>query len=314
VSSRRTAILIGAIAVGVIAVLLIVKYVNGIQETVDGQSAQVSVFAATENIARGSDGGQMYNEKKIQETTIPQKFRPATAIQSPDAIQKKVALFNISPGTIIVEGMFVDPTTVQISFRERLKNKQHVAISIRVDQVRGVGGFLVPGDEVNMMVYQDNAKTKDALENPESTGTPKYLPDLGSIKPETTEAIIRVGGPQWIIIPKTARYMYQKVQILAVGSNQLLGPGEQASNTGAAGATGGTSSGQTQGTNDTGLITFDVPPQAAQWIATGNDLGFYLSLVAKGYEPLPLPPLPIITDALPGEEQGKLTPYAGEAG
>ncbi len=313
-SSRRTAILIGAIAVGVVAVLLIVKYVNGIQETVDQDSALVSVFAASENIARGSDGGQMYNEKKIQERSIPQKFRPATAIQSPDAIQKKVALFNISPGTIIVEGMFVDPTTVQISFRERLKNKQHVAISIRVDQVKGVGGFLVPGDEVNMMVYQDNAKTKEALDNPTNENNPKYLPDLGSIKPETSEAIIRVGGPQWIIIPKTARYMYQKVQILAVGSSQLLGPGEQASSSTANSSSGGTSSGTTTGTNDTGLITFDVPPQAAQWIATGQDLGFYLSLVAKGYEPLPLPPLPIVTDALPGEEQGKLTPYAGEAG
>jgi Flp pilus assembly protein CpaB len=313
VSSRRTAILIGAIAVGVVAVLLIVKYVNGIQEDVNADSALVSVFAASENIARGSDGGQMYNEKKIQERSIPQKFRPATAIQSPDAIQKKVALFNISPGTIIVEGMFVDPTTVQISFRERLKNKQHVAISIKVDQVRGVGGFLVPGDEVNMMVYQDNSKTKDALDNPGAENNPKYLPDLGNIKPETSEAIIRVGGPQWIIIPKTARYMYQKVQILAVGSSQLLGPGEQATS-GSSSGSGGTSSGQPAGANDTGLITFDVPPQAAQWIATGNELGFYLSLVAKGYEPLPLPPLPIITDALPGEEQGKLTPYAGEAG
>jgi len=314
VSSRRTAILIGAIAVGVVAVLLIVKYVNGIQETVDGQSAQVSVFAATENIARGSDGGQMYNEKKIQETTIPQKFRPATANQSPDAIQKKVALFNISPGTIIVEGMFVDPTTVQISFRERLKNKQHVAISIRVDQVKGVGGFLVPGDEVNMMVYQDNSATKSALEAADPESAPGYLTDLGSINPSTPESSIRVVGPKWIIIPKTARYMYQKVQILAVGSNQLLGPGEQASApTTTDGSTSSSSSAQT-GANDTGLITFDVPPQAAQWIATGGDLGFYLSLVAKGYEPLPLPPLPIITDALPGEEQGKLTPYAGEAG
>lgn len=305
-SSRRTAILIGAIAVGVVAVLLIVKYVNGIQETVDKENAQVTVFAATENIARSADGGQMYNEKKIQQTTIPQKFRPGTAIQSPDAIQKKVAVFNISPGTIIVEGMFVDPTTVSISFRERIRNKSHVAISIKVDQVKGVGGFLVPGDEVNLMVYQGNDSTVEALNNPADDTKPVYLPEFDAIRPGTSEAYVRVGGPQWIIFPKTARYMYQKVQILAVGSNELLGPGEQT-----AAPADGTTTTQT-GVNDTGLITFDVPPKAAQWIATGADGGFYLSLVAKGYEPQALPPLPIITDVLPGEEPATYTPYIGE--
>jgi Flp pilus assembly protein CpaB len=310
VSSRRTAILIVAIAVGIVAVLLIVKYVNGIQENVDIANTKVSVWAAAEDIPRGSDGGQMYNEKKIQERSIPQDFRPATAIQSIDAIQKKVAVFNISTGTIIVKGMFVDPTTVTISFRERLRNKNHVAISIRADALHGVGGFLVPGDEVNMMVYQDNAKTKEALEAG-GANKPTYLPDL-NIKPETSEAIVRQGGPQWIIIPKTARYMYQKVKVLAVGSNQLLGPGEQAADAKANSTSGSTTT--TPQANDTTLITLEVPPVAAQWIATGQDIGFYLSLVAQNYDPTPLQPLPIITDALPGEEQGKLTPYAGEQG
>lgn len=309
-SSRRTAILIGAIGVGIIAVFLIVRYVNGIQEKADNETAQVSVFAAVEDIPRSSDGGQMVNEKKIVESTIPQKFRPATAIQSTDAIQKKVALFNISPGTVIVDGMFVDPSTTIISFRERLRNKNHVAISVQVDQVKGVGGFLVPGDEVNMMIFQDNAKTKEAIDNPGSE-KPAYIPDL-NIRPVPAESIVRQGGAQWIILPKTARYLYQKVQILAVGSNQLLSPGESASSSSTAGTTSGSSTNSTQ--NNTGLITFNVPPAAAQWIATGADAGLYLSLTAKQYEPLPLPPLPIITDQLPGEEQGKLTPYAGEQG
>jgi Flp pilus assembly protein CpaB len=308
VSSRRTAILIGAIGVGIIAVFLIVRYVNGIQEKADQETAQVSVFVAVEDIPRGSDGGQMVNEKKIVQSTIPQKFRPATAIQSTDAIQKKVALFPISPGTVIVEGMFVDPSTTIISFRERLRNKNHVAITVQVDQIKGVGGFLVPGDEVNMMIFQDNSKTKEALENP-TTQKPTYLPDL-NIRPVPAEAIVRQGGAQWIILPKTARYLYQKVQILAVGSNQLLSPGEASSTSGSSGSSSSTTTTQ----NNTGLITFNVPPAAAQWIATGADTGLYLSLTAKQYEPLPLPPMPIITDQLPGEEQGKLTPYAGEQG
>ena len=42
VSSRRTAILIGAIVVGVIAVLLIVRYVNDIENRVNADSASAT--------------------------------------------------------------------------------------------------------------------------------------------------------------------------------------------------------------------------------------------------------------------------------
>lgn len=307
-SSRRTAILIGAIVIGVIAVLLIVRYVNDIENRVNADSAPATVFVAKDTIPRGTDGTVAVDSQQIVDAEIPQKYRPSTAIQSTDAVKQKVAVFNIAPNTVIVEGMFVDQSTVQISFRERLKNPQHVAISIQVEQVKGVGGFIVPGDEVNLMVMQNNENVKEKLTSEPGEG-PVTLPDLDEaaltpvIPPEN---IIRNGGAQWVLMEKTARMLYQKVQVLAVGQNQLLAPGE---------STGteeeGTSSTQR---NDTGLITFNVPPKAAQWIATWYSLegGFYLSLVGKDYVPQPLLPLPIITNELPGEIPDQLTPYAGE--
>jgi Flp pilus assembly protein CpaB len=309
VSSRRTAILIGAIAVGIVAVLLIVSYVNSIKAQVDADNETVSVFIAKNDIKRGTLGNVAVADGSIDAATIPRKFYPSTAIQSTDAVSKKVALFDIASGTVIVNGMFVDPSTTQISFRERLGSPKHVAISISVDQVKGVGGFLVPGDEVNMMIYQDNSSIVGALNSQPGAAKSQLLPEF-NLKPEASESYIGAGGRQWIIFPKTARYLYQKVQVLAVGSNQLLGPGEQASDA----AKSGGSTTQTQ--SDNSLITLSVPPLAAQWIATGQviDNGFYLSLVAQGYDPTPLQPLPIVVDQLPGEQQGVLTPYAGEAG
>ena len=302
-SSRRTAILIGAIIVGVIAVLLIVRYVNDIESRVNADSAPSTVFVARENIPRGTEGTVAVDSQLIVSAEIPQKFRPSTAIQSTDAVRQKVAVFDIAPNTVIVEGMFVDQSTVQISFRERLKNPNHVAISIQVEQVKGVGGFIVPGDEVNMMVFQDNKDVIEALTAEAGEG-PLIVPDLAAaITPQPTENIVGNGGAQWIVMSKTARYLYQKVQVLAVGQNQLLAPGESTA------PTDGTETTTTQ--NNTGLITFNVPPVAAQWIATGSsgDGGFYLSLVAKDYQPRPLTPLPIITDRLPGEDPLRLTPY-----
>ena len=302
-SSRRTAILIGAIAVGVVAVVLIWQYVRNIENTMLEDSLPVPVFIAGQPIARGTAGETALTDKSIDSATVPQKYKPSTAITSEDAVTKKVALFDIAPGTIIVNGMFVDPSTTQISFRERLKNKTHVAISMNVDQVRGVGGFLVPGDEVNMMVMQDNATILGELEA--AAGAANALsPDALAAEldkyPHTASSFVQGGGPQWMKLTKTARYLYQKVQILAVGQNQLLSPGEQA--VGPDGAPVAAASGG-------GLLTFNVPSDAAQWIVSMADSGVYLSLVPKDYSPKALPPLPIVVDKLPGEDPAKLCPY-----
>ena len=266
-SSRRTLILIGAIALGVVAALLLFNYVRGIEDRAQGDARRVEVFSANTDIPRGTPGETAATDGAIGQSKIPQEFRPATAVTTTDELQKKVALFDIPANTVIVKGMFVDPAQTQISFRARLKNPEHVAITVSVDSVRGVAGFLVPGDEVNLMVFEDAAASGEA---PLFTGT--------------------------------ARYLYQKVQILAVGQSTVLAPGE----------TSTTSSSETTTTNanSAGLITFNVPPVAAQWIATAQQSGgMYMSLVADDYIPQPLPPLDPRVAALPGENAGELTPY-----
>jgi Flp pilus assembly protein CpaB len=277
VSSRRTAILIGAIAVGIVAVVLIWQYVRGIENNLYAESQPMTVFIAGQDIKRGTAGEAAVSDKSIVQGQVPQKFLPGTAITSVDEVQKKVALFDISPGTIVVRGMFVDQSTTQISFRERLKNKTHVAMSISVDQVHGVGGFLVPGDEVNIMV----------MGKYENQGANTTLPANGiaPLKPEVS-----------------ARMLYQKVQILAVGQTQLLSPGEQASAQNGGSAAGASGAGS-------GLLTVNVPIEAAQLLATFQQEGFYLSLVPKDYQPKAITPLPAVIDVLPGEDPAKLCPY-----
>jgi pilus assembly protein CpaB len=266
VSSRRTLILVGAIVIGLVAVLLVVNYVRGIEDRANNNAKRVDVYVAKTDIPRGTAGETAASDGSVGVAQIPQEFRPASAITTTDEIQKKVALFNIPQNTPIVQDMFVDPAQSQISFRERLKNPEHVAITISVDQVRGVAGFLVPGDEVNLMVFQ--------------TGSG--------------------GGGDNPVFTSTARYLYQKVQILAVGTSTLLSPGEQSATTGTAATTNN---------NNAGLITFNVPPEAAAWIASAQQGGgLYLSLVADDYVPKPLPPIDPGVATLPGES-GELTPY-----
>jgi Flp pilus assembly protein CpaB len=281
VSSRRTLILLGAIAVGVVAALLLFNYVRGIEDRANDNAKRVDVFAAKADIVRGTPGETAVADGSIGSSKIPQEFKPTTAITTTDEIQKKVALFDIPQNTVIVKDMFVDPAQTQISFRARLKDPEQVAISVSVDAVRSVGGFLVPGDEVNIMVFQQNQAPPDGS-------------DSGSNLPVTA------------FMGSTARYLYQKVNVLAIGSQTELSPGEQVSTT--------SSDGTTADTGNTGIVTFNVPPVAAQWIASAMQSGgMYLSLVAEDYVPRLLAPIDPLITLLPGEDPAMLTPY-GPAG
>jgi pilus assembly protein CpaB len=275
VSSRRTLILLGAIAVGVIAALLLFNYVRGIEDRANDNAKRVDVFAAKADIVRGTPGETAVADGSISSSKIPQEFKPTTAITTTDEIQKKVALFDIPQNTVIVKDMFVDPASTQISFRARLKNPEQVAISVSVDSVHAVGGFLVPGDSVNIMVFQEN-------NTPSSDTGSGNLPVTGMLK-------------------STARYLYQGVHILAVGNQPELSAGEQVSTS---------SDSSTTDTGNSGIITFNVPPLAAQWIASAQQAGgMYLSLVAEDYAPRELPPIDPNVTILPGEDPAQLTPY-----
>lgn len=277
-SSRRTLILLGAIGVGVIAALLLFQYVRGIEDRANQNAKRVDVFAAKGEIKRGVPGEQATQNGDIAKAQIPQEFRPNTAINTTDEIAKKVALFDIAPGTVIVQGMFVDPATTQITFRSRIKNPEHVAMSIQVDQVRGVGGFLVGGDEVNMMVFENLSGGGSAA----GQGTDNTTP----------------ANREASTLSQRARMLYQKVQIIAVGQQAALEPGEQAATT-------------SSSANNTGLITIVVPPEASLWVASAQQGGgqIYLALDAEDYKAKEVKQVPQNITLLPGEDPAILTPY-----
>jgi pilus assembly protein CpaB len=270
VSSRRTLILVGAILIGVIAALLIYNYVQGINRRANNNAKLVTVYVAKSDIAKGTAGEQATASKAIDTAQIPQQIRPATAITTTDQLSKKVALFDIPKNSVIITGMFVDPATAQISFRDRLTKRTWVAVSISVDQVHGVAGFLVAGDEVNMTVDVkcDNQNCKQ----------------------------LSAPGPGALSLQTVPWYLYQKVFILAVGNQAALQPGETASTT--------------DSSQSSGILTLEVPPAAVPWIEIGQESGtLYLSLVTKDYVPSNIPIVPFNGAQIPGQDPSKLTPY-----
>ena len=149
-SSRRTIIIILAVAVAAVAAVANVTYLNNVQNKAYGDAKRVYVYRVKKDIAKGTRGEDAATKGFFEKKQIPQEFRPGNALTNPDQVKGKVALANFSAGQVLVDGMFVDPIKAQTTTRDRIPAGQ-VAFSVSVDQVHGVGNLLFPGDQVNIM-------------------------------------------------------------------------------------------------------------------------------------------------------------------
>lgn len=241
--NRRTVILIVAVVVALVAAGAIYSYLNSVQDRAYNNAKLVKVYKVDKDIKKGLPGEQAIDQEYVKSGDIPQQYRPTTALTDINAIRGKVALNDLSSGQIVVDGMFVEPRVAQVSFAQRIPAGQ-VAVTISVDQIHGVAGLVVPGDQVNILAAA----------------------------------------------PDGTRYLFQNVNVLAIGNTPAPQPGDTTATTTAPGS-------------GSGLITFAVPPLAAAKITVAS--GVYLTLVPPGNQPVPVPA--VNQNSL---FSGPLTPYA----
>lgn len=286
--SRRTLITIAAVAVGAIAVVLIYGYVGSVKDEAFGDAERVKVFTVKTTVVQGTYGEEAQEQKLIVEDEIPKKFYPTNSIRNFDDIAGKEAVADLAVNQIVTTDMFADPSVVQSTFSDRLEkiNEQdQTAVSISVDQVRGVAGLLQPGDFVNVM----------------ATDICEGGLVAGASGGEGAEGENPCEGLDDVLFGKQARYIFQKAQVLAVGQTPVAVPGEVTS-------AANPDEVAPEESGDTGLITFIVPAKAAQYIASLPPENIYLSLVSRDYKPVPQTPIDL-TDPLPAEDPNVLTPY-----
>ena len=278
-SQRRTLILVAAIVVAMIAGFLVYNYVDGVEQDALGDAKLVPVYTVEAPISRGAAGEAA--AEAIKRTNIPQQFKPANAITSLDDIAGKVAVGNLAPNQVVVADMFVDRSDPaarksNAEYLRRIRNEDQVAITISVDQVKGVAGLVEPGDYVNVMLTD--------IEQAEAAGD-------GTAAPQTDKPIL---------FKSSARYLYQKAEVLAVDKTFV----PQAGQTAAAAA----EAAEDAKTEQRGLITLIMPARAAQYVASVEPERIYLTLVAPDYKPVPQSPINP-SDPIPAEDSAKLTPY-----
>jgi pilus assembly protein CpaB len=157
VAARRTVILIAAVVVAAIAAVAVYSYLTTVQDRANKDAKLVKVFVVKKDITKGLPGEQALDEAYVKPDEINVKYRPATALTDPNVIRGKVALTNLAANQVVVDGQFVDPRVATVSSAQRIETGK-VAITIQVDQVRGVANLIQPGDKVNMLVTHNGGE------------------------------------------------------------------------------------------------------------------------------------------------------------
>ncbi|HZN13537.1 MAG TPA: Flp pilus assembly protein CpaB [Acidimicrobiales bacterium] len=163
-TNRRTATLILALLIGSVAALFAYMYVNSAQNRVFRGATLVPTLVADGPIAKGTSGEDVLTKGLLKADKVPEKYRPLTAVLDKNLINGKVAVSNIAAGQVLVEGMFVDPVVAQETAAKRVPAGQ-VAVTVQVDQVKGVAGLVTPGDQVNIMTIQPDGSQRTLFEN-----------------------------------------------------------------------------------------------------------------------------------------------------
>jgi len=240
-------------------------------------SGVVSVVRVAGDVARGTAAADALADGSLEVVEVPVTDPAVAGAVVPEALVGTVATTSVAAGGLLAPGVFATPVGSAAALTARFPTPGHTALALTVDTTRAVGGWIQPGDRVNLLV-------------------PGVCADE-----EAARAAAAVTGAE--VRCRRARYLYQAVDVLAVGT--ALTPGE------VVGDSGGPGGSVAPGGSVT--VVLSLPPRAAQWVATWeNELT--LALVAPDYVPRVVDPLPTVVERLPGELDATLQPGCADPG
>ena len=152
-SSRSWAIAIGAAAV-VLAAILLVVYLDRYRARVGGENAPTPVLVANRLIPAGTPGTLVASQTMYAPTTLPRKEVEVGAIADPQYLSGRAAATDIFPGQQFTATDFAaDPNT---TVKSQIIGTQR-ALSISIDNVHGSLSQVQAGDSVDIYIGRRRA-------------------------------------------------------------------------------------------------------------------------------------------------------------
>jgi len=151
-----------------------------------------SVVQVTREVLRGTPAEEALADGSLEVVEVSADDPVVARAVPPDALAGTVAVETVAPGGVVGPGSFATPDAQRAALTGRLPTSGHTALAVTLDATRAAGGWLQPGDRVNLLV-------------------PGLCPDEGAARTAATE----LGGE---VRCRRARYLYQAVDVLAVGA------------------------------------------------------------------------------------------------
>jgi Flp pilus assembly protein CpaB len=152
----------------------------------------VSVVRVTSEIPRGTPAEQAFADGSLEVVEVSADDPVVVGAVGPNELVGTVATRSVPPVEVLTPGAFATPDGQRAALAGRLPTSGHTALAITLDATRAAGGWLQPGDRVNLLV-------------------PGVCPDEGAAQVAAAES----GGE---VRCRRARYLYQAVDVLAVGA------------------------------------------------------------------------------------------------
>jgi pilus assembly protein CpaB len=148
--SRVLAVII-AVVLALVATAAMIVYVNGADSRALSDQQPVYVLRAKKSIPAGTSGEDAQNGDMIERVQVASDSAVQGRIRSPEQLKNRYAEVNIVPGEQLLLERWVGAEDV--GGRRLLQiPEDHQAVSIGVDLIRQVAGFVTPGDKVSMVV------------------------------------------------------------------------------------------------------------------------------------------------------------------
>jgi Flp pilus assembly protein CpaB len=272
---RRAIVLLVALILAGLAAWAVWNFLDGVRSEAEKDQVQVTVFRAGQAIAEGADGSILLSgDGLVVESTEEQVDLPADAISGEEELNSiltgRVAAGPISENAILTRSQWTE-VTIDITPLSELIPSGKQAITIGMDNIRGVNGFVEAGDRVNLIV------TLDIQADVIPADFPTLDPDTGT----------EVPGEEETITVNYTRYVLQGLPVLAVG--RAIRPDEDAPTVIDVEPAPGTETGvegqpaEDETGNDT-IFTIEVTPEEAERLAFAFENGsVWMTLVPEDF-------------------------------
>lgn len=141
-----------ALVLGAAAAFATFGYLSAIRKQAEAGSRMTEVLVAREDIPRGSYADDLLKSGAIQRVQVPQRYVAAGAISSVRSVADRILAVPVSKGEMLTAQRFQYPSEAGLAFNVP---KDFVAVTVPVDEARGLAGLVKVGDRVAVVATID---------------------------------------------------------------------------------------------------------------------------------------------------------------